>query len=606
MAIGAKYLGNKVCEFTVWAPLLKKVELKILLPHLQSLIVMNKNAQGYWKITTEAIPGTKYIYRLNEEKERPDPASHFQPDGVHQASQVIDHNIFPWTDINWQGMPFSDKMIIYEIHTGTFTQEGTFEAIIPQLDILKELGINTIELMPISQFSGKRNWGYDGTYPFAVQNSYGGPEGLKKLVNACHQKQIAVVLDVVYNHLGPEGNYLWDFGPYFTNKYKTPWGEAINLDNPYSDAVRNFFIENAIHWLTHYHIDGLRLDAIHAITDMSSKHFLRELAERVEIFSRMAGKKIYLIAESDLNDTRIIQSFTKEGFGLDAQWNDDFHHSLHTLLTKETNGYYSDFGQQKQLIKSFQEGFVYSGEYSEHRKRNHGNSSKEFFGHQFVVCAQNHDQIGNRMLGERLSQLISFEACKLAASATLLSPYIPLLFMGEEYGETAPFLYFVSHSNPALIEAVRKGRKQEFASFQSKGETPDPQAESTFYKSKLNWETREQKEHKILWDFYRYLISLRKEIPALAYLSKNHLLSGEIDDIIWMKRWFEENEILCLFNFNESDKKVICSLVEGKWKIVFNSADKIWNGPDTLISKEIVFPSEIILHPWSAILFQKK
>src|SRR4030066_1209493 len=320
-------------------------------------------------------------------------------------------------------------MIMYEIHVGTFTPEGTFDAVILRLDELSVLGINTIELMPVAQFPGERNWGYDGTYPFAVQNSYGGPEGLKILINECHKKGMAVILDVVYNHFGPEGNYLWDYGPYFTDRYKTPWGQAINYDDLYSNEVRNFFIENALHWFKNYHFDALRLDAIHGIFDFSAKAFLQELAEKVEEFSSSEGKKYYLIAESDLNDSRVIRPGNMGGYGIDAQWCDDFHHAVHTLLVHENKGYYVDFGETEHLVKSFREGFVYSGQYSEYRKRNHGNSSRDCPAEQFIVFTQNHDQVGNRMFGERLSNLVSFESLKLAAGAVLLSPYIPLLFM---------------------------------------------------------------------------------------------------------------------------------------------------------------------------------
>ncbi len=377
-------------------------------------------------------------------------------------------------------------MIMYELHAGTFIPEGTFDAVIPGLDHLKDLGINATDIMPVAQFPGERNWGYDGVYPFAVQNSYGGPDGLKRIVNECHTKGIAVILDVIYNHLGPEGNYLRDYGPYFTDRYKTPWGQAINFDGPYSNEVRNFFIENALSWLKNYHIEGLRIDAIHGIYDMSAQPFLPELAERVEEFSQQEGRKFYLIAESDLNNSYALRPRDSGGSGLDALWCDDFHHALHTLLTGETDGYYVDFGKIGHLVKSFREGFVYSGQYSAFRKRNHGNSSADIPPDRFVVFSQNHDQTGNRLKGERLSSLVSFESLKLAAGVVLLSPYIPLIFMGEEYGETAPFLFFISHSDPELIKAVRQGRKDEFKTFNWKDEPPDPQDIETFMRSKLD------------------------------------------------------------------------------------------------------------------------
>ena len=374
MKIGAHYQATGQCEFTLWAPLAEQIDLEIIYPHRKT-IPMEPCERGYWRAVDTLPPGTRYLYKLNAAESRPDPASHFQPQGVHGPSQVVDHRQFSWEDERFKGVEPAE-MIIYELHVGTFTPEGTFEAIIPRLDDLKKLGITAIELMPIAQFPGERNWGYDGVYPFAVQSSYGGPEGLKKLVNACHRKNIAVLLDVVYNHLGPEGNYLGEFGPYFTDKYRTPWGRAINFDGAYSNGVRNYFIENALYWFDRYHIDALRIDAIHGIFDMSAKHFLQELAESVEEFSVNDKRKHYLIAESDLNDAQVIRPRELGGYGIDAQWCDDFHHALHTLLTQEERGYYQDFGTVDQLVTTLKEGYVYSGQYSPYRKRNHGNSSK--------------------------------------------------------------------------------------------------------------------------------------------------------------------------------------------------------------------------------------
>jgi maltooligosyltrehalose trehalohydrolase len=597
MKIGANYLGNGKCEFIVWAPFLKNVELKIASSAdargtLSSrYIPMKKGESGYWRVIAgDVFPGTLYLYRLDGEKERPDPASHSQPKGVHQPSQVVEHGHFAWEDGLWNGLDIS-QMIMYELHVGTFTMEGTFDAIIPRLDEFRELGINAIEIMPVAQFPGERNWGYDGVYLYAVHNSYGGPDGLKRLVNECHKKEIAVVLDVVYNHLGPEGNYLWDFGPYFTDKYKTPWGSAVNFDSAYSDEVRNFFIENALYWFKNYHIDALRLDAIHAIFDMSAKHFLEELADRVEEFSEREGRKFYLIAESNLNDARVVRPREIGGYGIDSQWCDDLHHSLHTLLTGEDEGYYIDFGQVDHLVKSLKEGFVYSGQFSAFRKRRHGNSSKDRPGQQFVVFSQNHDQIGNRMLGERLSRLVPFEGLKLAAAVIILSPYVPLLFMGEEYGEEAPFLYFVSHSDPDLIEAVRKGRREEFIEFNWRGEPPDPQCEKTFLKSRINWERRKEGRHKVLLDFYKQLIALRKRIPALRSLSKENLdvWGLEKERVVIMRRWEKggKGQVLAVFNLNKSDLNLKPFFPEGAWKKVLDSSEQTWSGSGTLLPEKI-------------------
>ena len=446
---------------------------------------------GYWQTWVANVkPGTRYKFALQDGPERPDPASMHQPMGVHEASEVVDHHAFAWTDSSWPGLPL-EQYIIYELHTGTFTPQHTFEGIIQKLDYLVDLGITAIELMPVAAFPGSRNWGYDGVYPFAVQESYGGPEGLKKLVNACHVKGLAVVLDVVYNHMGPEGNYLNDFGPYFTGKYNTPWGKALNFDDAGCDGTRNFFIQNALMWFREYHIDALRLDAVHAIIDLSAKHFLLELAEAVNELSLETGRKFYLIAESDLNDVQVINPPAKGGFGMDAQWCDDFHHALHALTTGETDGYYEDFGKLEDLEKVFNEAFVYSGIYSAHRKKTFGSNASQHPARQFVVCMQNHDQVGNRMLGERLPALVSFPMLKLAAAAYLLSPYLPMLFMGEEYGETNPFLYFISHTDPELVKAVQEGRKKEFKAFKWAGNIPDPQSEETFLSSCLSWNYHE-------------------------------------------------------------------------------------------------------------------
>jgi maltooligosyltrehalose trehalohydrolase len=431
--LGAVYWGGGECQFHVWAPLAQKVEVHVVFPE-ERIIPLDRSEEGYHHARAEGVePGHRYLYRLDDREERPDPASRFQPLGVHHASQVTDPR-FPWSDNCWFGIPLRDY-IIYELHVGTFTEEGTFEAIEAHLDYLKNLGITAIELMPVAQFPGDRNWGYDGTYPFAAQNSYGGPDALKRLVDLCHTKGLAVILDVVYNHLGPEGNYLRSFGPYFTDRYGTPWGEAVNFDGPHSDHVRRFFIENALYWLTEFHMDALRIDAVHAILDFSSRPFLEELGLAVREAARRVNRQLFLMPESALNDSRIIRSREMGGFGLDAQWNDDFHHALHALLTEERFGYYEDFGRFRDLVAAYRDGFVYSGQYSSYRKRRHGRSSRDIPSQRFIVFSQNHDQVGNRMQGERLSELVPFEALKLAAGTVLLSPFIPLLFMGEEYGE---------------------------------------------------------------------------------------------------------------------------------------------------------------------------
>src|SRR5579884_2590706 len=441
LTLGATALENGNWQFQVWAPKAKTVDLHILSPR-KRVFRMSPQDRGYFRAVVEEIdPEARYVYRLNGQAEWPDPASRFQPEGVRQPSQIWNPRAFQWGDSGWQGLPL-EGYILYELHVGTYTPEGTLDAIIPHLDHLKSLGVTAIELMPVAQFPGHRNWGYDGVFPFAVQHSYGGPSGLKKLVDACHREGLAMVLDVVYNHLGPEGNYLAELGPFFTDSYRTPWGSAINYDGPDSDGVRRYFIENALYWLTEYHIDALRLDAIHGIFDFGARHILEELADAFHGQARDLGRDAWIIAESDLNDVRILKPVSEGGYGVDSQWNDDFHHAFYTALTGDTHGYFTDFGRLEDLAKSLQEGFVYDGRRSAYRRRRHGSSSKDRPGEQFVVFTQNHDQIANALGGKRLASLVTTEQQKLAAAVLLLSPFVPLLFMGQEYGEIAPFHYF--------------------------------------------------------------------------------------------------------------------------------------------------------------------
>jgi maltooligosyltrehalose trehalohydrolase len=555
------------------------VEVRILSPE-ERIVPLEKVSRGYHHGVVQGVkPGTRYFYRLDGNTERPDPASRFQPEGVHGPSQVIDPH-FVWEALHWSGIPFS-HYVLYELHVGTFTAQGTFDAIVPHLDELKDLGITSIELMPVAQFPGERNWGYDGVYSFAVQNSYGGPDGLKRLIDACHQRGLAVTLDVVYNHLGPEGNYLHDFGPYFTDRYHTPWGSAINFDGPESDEVRRFFIENALSWVTEFRVDALRLDAVHGIFDFSALHFLQELGASVHEQAERLNRRIYVIAESDLNDVRLVRPPELGGYGLDAQWNDDFHHALHTLLTGERTGYYADFGRIQDLAKAFAEGFVYSGEYSPARRRRHGNPSKDLSAPRFVVCAQNHDQVGNRLKADRLSALVSFEGLKLAAAVVLLSPFIPLLFMGEEYGETAPFPYFVSHSDPDLIEIVRRGRREEFAEFQGSDEPPDPQEEGTRQSASLDHRLRYQGQHRLLYELYRELLKLRNETRAYAGLSKDRLevVCLENESTLVVRRWGREEQVAAIFHFGDTARSVNVPLPSGRWLKRLASGEARWNGP---------------------------
>ncbi len=604
---GAVHLGEDSTRFRVWAPRASQVELRVTEP-AGFVVAMERSGAGYWEAVLEsAPPGSRYLYRIDGGPDRPDPASRFQPEGVHGPSEVVD-SAFDWQDRAWWGLPI-ERCVLYELHTGTFTPEGTFDAILPHLEYLRDLGVTFAELMPVAQFPGGRNWGYDGVYPFAVQNSYGGPRGLKRLVNECHKHGLGVVLDVVYNHVGPEGNYFPDFGPYFTDSYKTPWGPAINFDGPESDEVRRFFIENALYWIREFHVDALRLDAVHGIFDRSAYPFLEELGDAVREEAVRLNRRVYVIPESDLNDPRLIRSKGLGGFGLDAQWADGFHHALRVLLTGDRSGYYQDFGELRHLAKAFQEGYVYSGEYSRFRRRRHGASPRDIPAHRFVVFSQNHDQVGNRMLGERLSSLVSFEDLKLAAAAVILSPHLPLLFMGEEYGEGAPFLYFVSHSDPDLIEAVRRGRKDEFAAFAWQGEPPDPQAEETFLRSKLNLDLRRNDEHRTLLSYYRKLLRLRREKAALAALSKDQMavVTDEGAKVLFVRRWYDNDEAILALCFAEVDVAVKLPAPVGRWSKLLDSADVAWLGPGATLPEQIDSTGslELAFKPRSAVLYRR-
>lgn len=605
--LGATLLDSNTASFLVWAPHAEQVEIR-LSEHPERRILMRAKPCGYFHEVVEGIsPGTLYRYRLDDDKVRPDPASRHQPQGVHGPSQVVT-NQFEWNDTIWRGLPL-EKYVLYELHVGTFTPQGTLDAIIPRIPLLKYLGVTAIELMPVAQFPGNRNWGYDGVYPYAVQASYGGPVALKKLVNACHEHGIAMVLDVVYNHLGPEGNYLADFGPYFTDRYKTPWGQAINFDGAASDEVRRYFIENALQWVSDFHIDALRLDAVHAIVDPSARTFLGELAEKVHEAGRNLDRSVYLIPESNRNDARLVSPPELGGFGYDAVWNDDFHHSLHVLLTREQSGYYVDFDGIEDLAVCYREGFLYSGQYSKYRQRHHGNSSKQIPAKRFVAYAQNHDQVGNRNMGDRLSKTATFEQLKLATGVVHLSPYIPLMFMGEEYAESSPFLYFVSHGDSALIEAVRRGRREEFAQFSWTQDIADPQSEDTFLRSKLNWELRTEGQHRILWLFYQELLRLRRDIPALARLDKNtmEITSFRDEKILMIKRWDGSSRVMAAFHFSKESRQLTLPIQPGPWQKQLDSADERWAGKGSLAPANLESNREMRLTfgPWNFLLFEQ-
>lgn len=590
--IGLNFNGQDLASVTVWAPKAQTVSLQ--LNDRKVALPLEKAALGYWKLLTSQVkPGDNYFF-LIDEKELPDPASLYQPEGVHGPSEAVDLSDFEWTDNQWQNPDQSDY-IIYELHTGTFSEEGNFKGIESKLDHLSDLGITAIEIMPVAQFPGERNWGYDGVFPFAVQNTYGGAKGLMHLIDTCHKKGIAVIIDAVYNHIGPEGNYLPEFGAYFTDKYKTPWGDAVNFDDAYCDAVREFYIENALMWFRDFHVDALRLDAVHAIKDFSPKHILQAIKEETNKLMASTGKTHYLMVELDLNDNRFVTTIEQGGYGMDAQWIDEFHHALRVTAGGERDGYYSDFNGIADLAKSYRDAYVYDGIYSPHRLKTFGNKVSENPGKQFIAFSQNHDQVGNRMLGERSSQLFNVEMQKLMAGAVLVSPYIPLLFMGEEWGAKSPFQYFVSHGDPELIKAVQKGRKEEFAAFHAKGVAPDPQDEETFKRSKLNWNELKSNEHSIMFDYYKTLISLRKKLPALTSLNRKDLIVNCNADqqMLYLERWHNGQKVYCLLNFSKKQQPV--DLPGNDYiNCIFNSADSKFNGPGSVSDR--IQPQSLIIY----------
>jgi maltooligosyltrehalose trehalohydrolase len=547
-----------MAKVTVWAPHARKIECE----NSGRLSAMARRDDGWWEADIPEIRhGADYAFRVDGEGPFPDPRSPWQPEGPHGPSRWVEHDRFDWTDSGWRQPPLGSA-VIYELHVGTFTPGGTFDSAIDRLEHLVDLGVTHVELMPVAEFSGVRGWGYDGVDLYAPHSAYGGPDGLKRLVDACHRRGLAVLLDVVYNHLGPSGNYLARFGPYFTERYATPWGEAVNLDGAESDEVRRFFIDNALSWLRDYHMDGLRIDAVHAIVDTSATHFLEQMAAEVKELEAGLGRYLVLIAESDLNDPRVIRPVEIGGYGIDAQWNEDFHHALHTVLTGESNGYYCDFGRLSDLAKVLTGAFAYDGCYSQYRRRSHGRPAAGLSGRKFVACLQNHDQVGNRALGERTSALLSLSRLKIGAALLMTSPFVPMLFQGEEWGASAPFLYFTDHRDPALGEAVRQGRRHEFAAFGwSPEKIPDPQSPETFKKSVLDWSERETGSHVELLDWHRSLLALRRSVSALRD-GRMEQISVRFDED---ERWLlmERGAVVVAVNFSDTGRRIFLPGIAG-------------------------------------------
>jgi len=604
-SLGARWLGDGRAQFLVWAPAARQVEVHLLRD--DRCVPLMAQDHGYFSgIIDQVQVNDTYFYRLNDERERPDPASRYQPQGVHGASQIVDPQ-FAWTDQDFTPPPLRNT-VFYELHVGTFTPQGTFTALIEHLPRLRELGITTLEIMPVAQCPGRRNWGYDGVQIYAPSNVYGTPDDFKTLINAAHEHGLAVFLDVVYNHLGPEGNYLWDYGSYFTNRYKGAWGDSLNFDGWGSDEVRRFFIDNAIYWLEEYHIDGLRLDAAQALLDFTAVTFLDELAIRVNEWADAHGRNIHLLAETDKSDRRLVLPRDVGGTGLDGQWLDDFHHCAHVMLTGESYGYYADYSDFSTLVKMLRTRFVHTGGYSKVAGRRHGTDASDIPADRFVTFLQTHDQVGNRMLGERLSHLADFEALKLAAGVLLTLPTTPMLFMGEEYGETAPFLFFADFSDAALVKAVREGRKIDYSYFlEAQGEPPDPDAESTFLRSKLNHELRHVGKHALLYTFYQTLLALRRTRQALTDPDPDatHVFADVEHRVVCVER----SETIRIFSNWSLEQTQTFTLPETthSWVKILDSGVAMWqlDGTDRSTTPETIAVNQttITLPPKSVVIY---
>lgn len=599
---GAIALSEGHGFFRVWAPNATVVEVHLL---NQNRYVALASAQGsYHQQIIEGVSiGDLYLYRLDGTGEFPDPASRLQPHGVHGPSQVINPD-FPWTDHGWGGIP-QEQYILYELHVGTFTSEGTFDAIIPRLPVLMELGITAIELMPIIECPGKWNWGYDGVDLFAAKATYGGPDGLRRLVDACHRHKMAVVLDIVYNHIGPEGNYLAEFGPYFSQRYSTDWGPTFNLDGAYSDSARDFLLANTFYWLHDCHIDGFRLDAVDTILDMSAWPFLEQLSTTVKAYAGQMNRHIVLMAEDNSNNSRFTALVEEGGVGLDARWVGDFHHAIHTFLGSNQAVSRIDFGRFDQVVQAYRHGLVFTGVYSKRLKRRRGTPNRIVPAHKIIVFSQNHDQVGNTETGNRSSRLLSFEQLKLLAGWVILSPYLPLLFMGEEYGEPAPFYFFATYSLPNYSATVATSRRKQRA---LQAEVPDPHEEVAFRRSCLNYVLAGRDHHRVLFEFHKTLIHLRKTTLALAHLAKDQMEIFSINNeaVVACHRWHEYSHVFTIFSLSNSSKTVMFTLPRGTWRKLIASTDSRWAHPDSPGDHANMLPSfdsggrvKITVYPYS-------
>jgi maltooligosyltrehalose trehalohydrolase len=599
--LGAARTDSDAWSFVVWAPRHERLSVRVDDKAGRPDEPMEPRGAGYFSLDLRGLGSAPdYWYVAADGAVLPDPVSRWQPAGVHGASRGFDPGEFEWSDQLYAAPPLSES-VLYELHIGTFTDAGTFEAAIDHLDELVDLGVTTVEPMPIAAFPGDRNWGYDGVFPFAVQDSYGGPAGFQRFVDACHHRGLAVVLDVVYNHLGPEGNVLASFAPYFTEMYTTPWGSAVNVAQAGSDEVRRYFIENALMWLRDYHVDGLRLDAIHGIVDPTASPFLAELTTAVDALAVSLGRRLVLIAESADNDPRVITPIAAGGLGFDAQWNDDFHHALHTVLTGERADYYRDYGSLDQLARAINDGFIFEGQHSNHRGRRHGAPSRAIARDHFVVCTQNHDQVGNRAGAERLAELVEPAALGLAAAALLLSPFVPMLFMGEEYAETAPFPYFVSHSDADLVATIRQARAVELG---READRFDPVAKGTFEKARLDRSRRDTEPHRGVLALYRALIIARRDNPVLTDpdpLESEAVVSG---DVLALRRRTSTADALVLLNFGDADVVARADVAAPIWSRVLDSGDPDLGGDGRRSPSEVAAAADVTLGPYGFCLYR--
>lgn len=564
-----------MATLSVWAPRARSLEAEVD----GARYPMNRSSRaGWWELSPARVEhGSDYAFILDGRDPLPDPRSRWQPYGAQAASRVVDHSRFRWTDGAWRGVPLAGS-VIYELHIGTFTAAGTFDTAIERLDHLVELGVDLVEVMPVHAFPGSRGWGYDVTGLYAAHEAYGGPEGFKRLVDACHVRGLGVLLDVIYNHLGPGGDYIAGFGPYFTDARRTPWGPAVNVDGPGSDEVRRFIVDNALMWVRDYHVDGLRLDAVHAIVDTSAVHILEQLTDEVHQLGAHLGRPAHVIAESDLGDPRVVASPEAWGMGCDAQWNDDFHHALHAALTGETGGYYDDFGQLGDVASALRRGYVYVGQYSVFRGRSHGRMPAGIPGHRFLAYSQNHDQVGNRARGKRTAAILPTGLLKVAAALVLTSPFTPMLFMGEEWGASTPWQFFSDHG-PALADAVREGRREEFASFGWRPEdVPDPEDPATARRSVLDWDEMDKEPHAELLRWYGELIALRRD--------RSDLTDGKLDAVETayseVARWLTVRRGRTLVAANIAERRQAVPTGEAAGRVLLASAPETYVEDDTV------------------------